>query len=250
MRRLPSQGVSQREGALRRLSTRAGRGRSSLGRMESLAQSKLVRQVAYSLLLLMVVLIARWAPLAFMEGGRALVFRALTEETDWGHLFAQLWERVENVQVLRDPSIPVWLLPAGDDVTPTGFLPPVEGAIISGFGWREDPETGEQVFHTGVDFEAEEGTPVLASASGTVLKVWEDDLYGLAVKLQHPGDFATLYAHLKETRISEGDSVEGGEVIALSGRSGRTTGPHLHFEIHVDGRAVDPEPQMLREEDR
>ncbi len=248
MRRLPSQGMSQREGALRRLSTRAGRGRPALAHIESLARNKLVRQVAYSVLLLMVVVIVRWAPLSVMDGGRALVFRALTEDTDWAHLFGHVWAAVEDITLPGDASIPSWFAPTGGDAP--AFFSPVDGGIISGFGWREDPNTGEQVFHTGVDLACEEGTPVRASAAGTVLKVWEDELYGLAVKLQHGGDFTTLYAHLEEVKVSEGDHVEAGELIALSGTSGRTTGPHLHFEIHVDGRAVDPEPHLARGDDK
>lgn len=248
MRRLPSQVASQREGSLQRLSARTGGRRPSLGRIESLVRSRLARQIVYSILLLLVVLIVRWAPVAFMDGARAAVFRVLTEETDWVHLFGQVWERVEDVPVLGDAPIPSWLALGGGDVT--AFIPPVEGEVLSRFGWRQDPETGEEVFHTGVDLAAGEGTPVLASAEGTVLRVWEDELYGLVVKLAHDGDFSTLYAHLGEVKVAEGDAVERGEVIALSGSSGRTTGPHLHFEVHVAGKAVDPEPQLMREEDR
>jgi murein DD-endopeptidase MepM/ murein hydrolase activator NlpD len=125
----------------------------------------------------------------------------------------------------------------------TNFALPITGAVISsGFGWRVHPITGERRLHKGVDFAAPTGTPIFASADGVVTESgWTDDGYGNIVELRHSDGTLTLYAHTNRVYVSKGQVISQGQAIAEVGSTGRSTGPHLHFEIQPDGRtAVDP----------
>jgi len=125
----------------------------------------------------------------------------------------------------------------------SNFSLPVTGAAISsGFGWRVHPITGERKLHKGVDFAAPTGTPIFAAASGVVTYAgWSDDGYGNVVELRHENGELTLYAHTNRVYVSKGQVVNKGQAIAEVGSTGRSTGPHLHFEIQPDGRtAADP----------
>jgi murein DD-endopeptidase MepM/ murein hydrolase activator NlpD len=125
----------------------------------------------------------------------------------------------------------------------SNFTLPITGASISsGFGWRVHPITGERKLHKGVDFAAPIGTPIFASAEGVVTYAgWTDDGYGNVVELRHENGELTLYAHTNRVYVSKGQTVNKGQAIAEVGSTGRSTGPHLHFEIQPDGRtAVDP----------
>ena len=123
------------------------------------------------------------------------------------------------------------------------FSLPVTGAAISsGFGWRVHPITWERKLHKGVDFAAPTGTPIFAAASGVVTYAgWSNGGYGNVVELRHENGALTLYAHANRVFVSKGQVVSKGQAIAEVGSTGRSTGPHLHFEIQPDGRtAVDP----------
>lgn len=125
----------------------------------------------------------------------------------------------------------------------SNFSLPVTGsAISSGFGWRVHPITGQRKLHKGVDFAAPTGTPIFAAADGVVTySGWTDDGYGNVVELRHGNGELTLYAHTNRVFVSKGQVVNKGQAIAEVGSTGRSTGPHLHFEIQPDGRtAVDP----------
>ncbi|MEW6226501.1 MAG: peptidoglycan DD-metalloendopeptidase family protein [Bacillota bacterium] len=116
---------------------------------------------------------------------------------------------------------------------------PCPGDVRSPFGYRADPFTGAKRFHTGVDIANQEGTPVRAAASGIVVWTgWAGD-YGKRVVVDH-GSFRTAYAHLGQILVRPGREVKGGDVIGLMGSTGRSTGPHLHFEVIVNGRYIDP----------
>jgi len=117
---------------------------------------------------------------------------------------------------------------------------PVQGQVSSGFGWREDPFTGEQAWHAGIDFAVEEGTPVKAGWPGEVVFADKDGGYGNKVILEHPNGWKTVYAHNSENLVQEGDRVDQGQEIARSGNTGRSTGPHLHFEVRQGDMAWDP----------
>ncbi len=111
------------------------------------------------------------------------------------------------------------------------FSWPLNGSITSAFGKRVDPIKNRSKFHCGVDIGAEIGTPVKAAADGeTIFSGWKTG-YGRVVILKHKEGYITVYAHTKENKVSAGDNVKRGEMIALSGMSGAVTGPHLHFEI-------------------
>jgi len=117
---------------------------------------------------------------------------------------------------------------------------PCSGTVTSGFGWRVHPITGVRHFHTGIDIANKEGTEVKSAAAGVVIWTGWAGGYGNRVVMDH-GPFRTAYAHLKQVLVRPGDELKGGDVIGLMGSTGRSTGPHLHFEVMVDGRYVDPE---------
>jgi len=104
----------------------------------------------------------------------------------------------------------------------------------------KNPITGKLTTHGGVDISAPEGSPVYASADGVVSKVVEDESWGKLIILAHDNDFSTWYAHLSEFDVKAGDKISAGQVIAKVGSTGWSTGPHLHFEVRVNGERVDP----------
>ena len=117
---------------------------------------------------------------------------------------------------------------------------PVDGPIGSGFGFRSDPFTGRPALHTGLDFPAAPGTPIVAAAGGVVLSAGPHPQYGLLVELDHGNGLVTRYAHTSRMLVKQGDLVKRGQRIAEVGNTGRSTGPHLHFEVLVDGVQQNP----------
>lgn len=124
------------------------------------------------------------------------------------------------------------------------LLLPVEGEVTSRFGWRKDPVSRKEVLHEGIDFAVKEGTFVKSAAAGTVKAVRNDEEYGKVVEIDHAGGLSTLYAHNSEVLVKPGIRVVQGQPIAKSGRSGKATAPHLHFEVRMNGIAVDPGPWL------
>jgi murein DD-endopeptidase MepM/ murein hydrolase activator NlpD len=117
---------------------------------------------------------------------------------------------------------------------------PVRGPVNSEFGRRISPWTGATEFHGGIDIAAAPGTPVKAPAGGRVVFAGASPGYGLTVIVEHVRDVKTLFGHLRDTAVTAGQRVEAGQLLARSGESGRTTGPHLHYEVSVRGQPVDP----------
>lgn len=117
---------------------------------------------------------------------------------------------------------------------------PVRGILSSGFGVRTSPFTDTPVFHHGLDIIAGTGVQVRAAAAGKVVRSGYESLFGNVVVLDHGNGYRSLYAHLGERTAAAGDLVQKGDPIGTVGDTGRTTGPHLHFEIHVNGLAVNP----------
>ena len=117
---------------------------------------------------------------------------------------------------------------------------PLSGTMTSPFGWREDPNSGEECFHYGVDIAGEEGATVSCFADGTVGTVGESNILGNYVTVNHEGGLSTLYAHCSAIAVSAGQRVQKGEVIASVGATGNATGPHLHFEVHDGGEYLNP----------
>ena len=119
------------------------------------------------------------------------------------------------------------------------------GWLSSRFGLRRDPFTGKQTFHRGLDFGLPTGTPVRVTADGTVRTVEKQRGLGRLVKVDHGNGVMTVYAHLQEARVEKGQQVHRGDIIALSGNSGRSTAPHLHYEVRVGDRTVNPLTYIL-----
>jgi murein DD-endopeptidase MepM/ murein hydrolase activator NlpD len=121
-----------------------------------------------------------------------------------------------------------------------GGRPVMQGWISSYFGHRADPFTGRKAFHRGVDFAGPAGAQVVAVASGVVTYTKERFGYGRTVEINHGNGYVTRYAHNQKVLVGVGETVKKGQPIALIGSTGRSTGPHLHFEVLKQGRAVDP----------
>jgi murein DD-endopeptidase MepM/ murein hydrolase activator NlpD len=117
---------------------------------------------------------------------------------------------------------------------------PVRGMLSSGFGVRNSPFTDTPVFHHGMDIVARPGTQVTASASGTVAKSGFEALLGNVVVVDHGSGYRSVYAHLSERDVAEGAFVAKGDALGKVGNTGRTTGPHLHYEVRVNGLPVNP----------
>ncbi len=117
---------------------------------------------------------------------------------------------------------------------------PARGFLASGFGIRLSPFTDTKVFHQGLDIGAAIGSPARAAAGGKVVRSGFESLYGNLVVIDHGNGYRTVYAHLSERLVEKGDIVPRGEVIGKVGKTGRTTGPHLHYEVHVNGLPVNP----------
>jgi murein DD-endopeptidase MepM/ murein hydrolase activator NlpD len=132
--------------------------------------------------------------------------------------------------------------PGGSPVYETGASAPSHWPVdVTGFVTRGQVRHGDQSeAHPGIDIAVAVGTQIRASGGGTVLMAGTDTAYGLFVLLRHPGGYESMYGHASRVLVREGDEVTAGQVIALSGNTGRSTAPHLHFEIRREGRSLDP----------
>jgi len=117
--------------------------------------------------------------------------------------------------------------------------------VTSRYGYRVHPVTGRYRMHEGIDFRAAIGTRVYAAQAGRVIYAGRKGGYGKVVGIQHEGDFTTWYGHLSQIKVSVGEHVAQGKVIGLSGNTGLSTGPHLHFEIRYKGRSENPAPHLI-----
>jgi len=143
--------------------------------------------------------------------------------------------------LIPDASTSFW-----DDVVrlsngvPSRFIWPLEGEVVSTFGWREHPVLGNRHHHDGIDLDVPEGTIVHASAGGEVYFYGEQPGYGNVLVLEHSEGFFTMYGHLASAIVAAGRYVEIGQEIALSGNTGISSGPHLHFEVRNGEFPIDP----------
>jgi murein DD-endopeptidase MepM/ murein hydrolase activator NlpD len=127
-----------------------------------------------------------------------------------------------------------------DQLALTPTLAPTVGVLTAGFGIRPDPFTNQQEFHTGIDISTPTGKRIYAPANGTVVKVGHEKGFGRIVQISHGYGVTTLYGHLEVARVTEGQRVKRGDLVALVGSTGRSTGPHLHYEVHRNGKPVNP----------
>jgi murein DD-endopeptidase MepM/ murein hydrolase activator NlpD len=130
------------------------------------------------------------------------------------------------------------------NIVPTMW--PVNGVLLSRFGERTDPFSGEGAIHAGVDISAPLGTPVHAAADGIVSRAEYYGGYGKLIVIDHGNGMSTRYGHLSRFDVVPGQEVRRGDVIAFSGATGRATSPHLHFEVRLGGAAVNPHPYLIR----
>ncbi len=128
----------------------------------------------------------------------------------------------------------------GTRIPPTYIKPISGGRLSSNFGRRSAPTRGASTYHKGVDWATPTGTAVMASSGGTVVRAGWGSGYGYVVYIRHPDGRETRYAHLSKVLVKTGETVKQGQKIALSGNTGRSTGPHLHFEILINGSQVNP----------
>jgi len=128
----------------------------------------------------------------------------------------------------------------GDVLSSTPTMAPAVGVLTDGYGSRKDPITGRRAFHRGLDISARRGTPVFAPADGVVVFTGRNGGLGKTVRISHGFGFTTMYGHLNEITAKLGEEIHRGEVIGTVGNTGRSTGAHLHYEVHEDGKSVDP----------
>lgn len=126
---------------------------------------------------------------------------------------------------------------------------PLEGAqLTSNYGMRTHPVLGGRRKHTGIDLAAPTGTPIYATADGVIGRADWYSSYGLYISINHGASMETRYAHLSRLAVAAGDNIKKGDLIGYVGSTGRSTGPHLHYEVRVDGLAVNPIPYMVESE--
>jgi len=153
---------------------------------------------------------------------------------------SQLSEHVQNREQQFSTLDSILISRSFDVETFFGSLPVENGYLSSTFGYRTDPFNGKQEFHSGLDFTAPAGSAITAVAAGVVASSSLTNDYGNLIEISHGGNFETRYAHNKINLVKNGDVVKKGQIIALVGSTGRSTAPHVHFEVYKNGRVVDP----------
>lgn len=153
----------------------------------------------------------------------------------------------EKVEVFRIPPSSMFSMAptAGPTHSPVGS-PLLKSGLSSGFGMRQHPLLGGLRFHAGVDLAARQGDEVFATAAGRVVQSGWSGGYGLAVTIDHGGGLETRCAHLSRLGVAAGEDVEAGALIGLVGSTGRSTGPHLHYELRRFGQPIDPSATFRR----
>ncbi|MFQ6108283.1 MAG: M23 family metallopeptidase [Candidatus Aminicenantales bacterium] len=129
--------------------------------------------------------------------------------------------------------------------TPT--IAPTKGYWVSSYGWRDDPFTGKRAFHRGIDIATYFGNPVMATADGVVIQTTYDKIGGKTIKISHRGGYTTVYCHLSKFLVKPGQKVKRGETIGLVGKTGKALGPHVHYEVRLNGKSVNPYYYILEE---
>lgn len=215
---------------LRVMSSRVAELQARLARMETVARNLANAQPD------MAVAVDFSAPVALGGPGLAEDVVMTDVVNQLSLLEARLADRERQLGVLENLVI-------GDDVaarlSPKG-RPIVEGWLSSPFGKRTDPFTGKDAWHNGIDFAGAEGGEIIAVADGIVTYAGRRHGYGLMVEVTHADGYATRYAHNRENLVALGTQVVAGEVIARMGMTGRSTGPHVHFELLKNGKKLNP----------
>jgi murein DD-endopeptidase MepM/ murein hydrolase activator NlpD len=170
-------------------------------------------------------------------GGRSLAAPASDPIQGAEQRTERLAQAIEQVETRLNENLEL--------ISATPSITPVRGIFTSTFGYRRDPLTGQRAFHSGVDISAPPGKPVKASAAGVVVKTEEYGGLGRAVHVAHGFGITTVYGHLSRLTVTPGQRLERGDIVGLVGNTGRATGFHLHYEVQVQGKAVDPLTYMV-----
>ncbi|MCB1615111.1 MAG: peptidoglycan DD-metalloendopeptidase family protein [Pseudomonadales bacterium] len=171
----------------------------------------------------------------------------------------QRFEALESLQMIDDLSLQIEsrsqqlgmldLVLSQKQLNEETYLsgrPVKRGWLSSHYGYRTDPFTGKKSWHNGIDFAGKAGSEVIAVASGVVVASEKREGYGYMVEVNHGDSFSSRYAHNQKNLVKVGDVVEKGQPLAIMGSTGRSTGPHVHFEIYKNGRSVDPASYIKR----
>ncbi len=170
-----------------------------------------------------------------VKRGDTLSSIALRHNVDWEHL-----QRINNIDSPRTLQVGARICIQLDSTLGFGKPLRVPLVVTSRYGYRSHPVTGRYQRHQGIDFRAATGTRVYASKAGRITFAGRKGGYGKVVVIEHEGNYSTYYGHLSRIRVKVGQTVAKGKVIGLSGNTGVSTGPHLHFEIRYKGRSENP----------
>lgn len=178
----------------------------------------------------------------FSLGSRKEVLKNLDSSADEGAIDVETLKKQIDSSMAAVEEIRKYLAREQDvfHITPSGW--PAGGKISSGFGMREHPLSGERKFHTGIDITVPRGTPLHATADGVVSFAERSGGSGNIVVIEHGQGLSTVYAHNTKNTVRAGQAVKRGEVIAYSGSTGVSTGPHVHYEVWRNGQSVNPAP--------
>jgi murein DD-endopeptidase MepM/ murein hydrolase activator NlpD len=148
-----------------------------------------------------------------------------------------LTDRMESIQILLSEMASIM------KVTPS-IWPTSTHTITSRFGVRRDPFTRKSALHNGIDIDGNSGDPIVSTADGTVIELGWDQSYGNYIVIEHTQELQSVYMHLQRILVEQDEAIEKGQQIGLMGSTGRSTGSHLHYEVHVDGSPVNPQPYL------
>ena len=157
-----------------------------------------------------------------------------------------LCERIATAEQIAYDSLAVLLVSKADQLKHTPSIWPVNGIFVSDFGARVDPFTGAVRYHKGIDISANTGTSILAPADGTVIFCGWSGGWGLNLVVKHSETISTRYAHCSAIDVAVGQSVQRGDLVARVGSTGRSVGPHVHYEVLRNGIQIDPEDFIIR----
>ncbi len=167
-----------------------------------------------------------------------------SEDEQFRQIFSS-WQNYEETGLAVSKAKPAVGSVSGMDSVSIPSRDPLQNTrLTSNFGMRNHPVLGGRRAHSGIDLGAPVGTPVYATADGVISRASWFGGYGLFISIEHGGDLQTRYGHMSRLNVADGQKVRKGDVIGFVGSTGRSTGPHLHYEVRVDGAAVNPIPYM------